>query len=302
MIFFSKQDVKQLEILSQVFKNFHEGEDHFVPSHWRESLKRISHLSRYTDQIILVSGLHQIGETSFKQQLLEQFNENQLVHQLRLTPEITKQDILKQLTEAFQLDVSFEGTQYDDLNDKNNIQCCLRAFQSRNQSGVFIVDQIDQASPSLIEFITALGEASLDSHFHFVLFSNTESVESIQSLVQEDNLYHLNLGYLDCTEIKAYLTYHFKKAYPNAVLRLSEKMLLEIANQSQGIPGNIRTFLVENHFAPLKKQPFMRIAMLLIFLLFLYGYFSDLENKSVQEHAVLHPHLYSKDLNRNPGL
>ncbi|MDH5408461.1 MAG: SPOR domain-containing protein [Gammaproteobacteria bacterium] len=206
-----------------------------------QQLNMLTHMTQYSDMLLLVEGAEGYGKTSLLQYFVKTGKENWHVCRINANSMMDADQLLFRLAEGFGLD----GLPGNSVELREMLLEKLSRLHHNDILPVTIIDDADELSQESIELVYSLAEERADDGpmLHMVLFAdprieNTLQASSIKSL--SDRITHLiELQTFNAEDTAEYIHNRLNVAGYHGEELFSDKLLKKIHKQSAGVPAKI---------------------------------------------------------------
>lgn len=210
-----------------------QGRNAYISSAWQQHADLITHLSQFSQNLLLVTAPEQGGKSTFIAYLSQTSLPTLKRKVILASAKDTMDSLMQKVAQAF--DCAWEGM--DCL--ANQIQSTVEAASEEQCSVVLLVDDAhllsDQHIQSLLQLISSGGE--LDAQLHLVLFGEPSLELRLFSEQWNDMLqgkvYTIELESWTLDDIRAFW------ARDSFAPRLNESQLAELFEKTMGLPGSV---------------------------------------------------------------
>lgn len=209
----------------------------YMPPHWTQLLSRLENFLSSDNRLLLLSGEHQVGKTTFINQFINasvQTHKRALVSGNKgLLPADLYQDLLSQL-----------GLHANEGSAVEQFSSIIDCIANQRKSTVLIVDDamlLPITTLAALLHLVVSCPAHLD--LHVILVGDKTLNDKVVTLLARDTgslfIQRLSLEPFSAREAKKYLWYRLKKAGLNAGYALHDSVVRQITQESKGSVGRL---------------------------------------------------------------
>lgn len=207
----------------------------FTQWHWSECLNYLDNIIRYSDNLVLISGAHNSGKTTLKQELIKLLGSNCKIFSTFGEQQLNMTTFIRNITEGFGL-----LWQEDNLPTWDKLQTAI--LSNASSRWILIIDDADKIPwdhlNALIRLYTVIN--SQNSQLSILLFAHSNLEYSLKQSVLKDlfekKFQKINLQPLTFAQMIKYLH--------NIKINLDSKHLKQIYEASAGYIGEIKKLAI----------------------------------------------------------
>jgi len=203
---------------------------------WGECLDYLNNIVQHSDNIVLLSGCHDSGKTTLKQELISLLPDHFKTFSMYGEPRLGVASFMRQITIGF-------GLSWDSNGPPDWEELRRAIFSQPDCSWILLIDDAEKLSwdtlNALINLYTTVSAEG--SQFSLILFADVSLSDSIKNSVLKDffetKFQIVDLQSLELEEMTIFLRDHMK-------LIFDRKTLKKIYNASNGVIGKVKQLAV----------------------------------------------------------
>ena len=205
-----------------------------------EILKKIAHLTDYTNLVLFIQGADGLGKTSLLKHRLNNEKSNWRICYFSARDYVNPENFIEKLFTDFQLKFNADA----DISDPRSLHEQIESIRQTGHTPVVIIDDIDHLNPKLIPTLQSLISFQENSQPIVRLIIAGEDIpESLSSILPKENddvaIKYLPLAPLTEKETSAYIKYRLTQSGYTQVEPFNKKQLKRIYLDSKGFPKYI---------------------------------------------------------------
>lgn len=217
-------------------------EDAFLTEQRHQLLDKLNHLSRYSQFVLVVSGEHGMGKSTFLSQILPASDPVVRPAVLRLQHETGPAQLVASLLQAARIEVEGEP---DFEGQVQAIQQHAQMLRDLNRMMLILIDDAELLSDAALDvlFTRVMQTPDASASPHIILFGQPDLLQRLASprlqTVLSGRSHHAALAALNLDETEAYIRHRMGLAGMRGELPFSAEHYQRIHQVSRGIPAQI---------------------------------------------------------------